>query len=81
MNPNIGRIVHFYDRNLEHFGANKFGPYAAIVTYVYEDGNHVDLEAFPTRVNGSDHRHVMLGEDRPDGGKRDQWWVWPARVE
>lgn len=77
--PSEGRIVHIFSRYQEGVEPIGIGPYAAIVTYVWDDTS-ISAEAFPT------HKITLpFGEPIPfNDGNLDKdvqvWWQWPERV-
>lgn len=78
MTPTIGRIVHFYDHGMEVY-TQRLGPYAAIVTFVHEDGS-VDVQPFGQgsmpSYDEQTHR-VIEGQKTSD---QTSWWEWPPRA-
>ncbi|MBY6244133.1 hypothetical protein [Methylosinus sp. Sm6] len=79
MTPTVGRIVHFYtsNRGVQSNGVGD-GPYAAIITQVFGDGDdaYSNLKVF-----------YPFGEIRDEGSVQnkdfsatpDRYWVWPPR--
>lgn len=82
MKVSIGRIVHFYSDALatRTDGNNGIGagPYPAIVTQVFCEGDivkHVNLKVFPPFRDIVDEGSVSEGADVCPG----RYWVWPPR--
>ena len=64
MAPSVGRIVHYH---------NTDGIQPALVTGVYQDGSHVDLQIFP-RTRAPEIRLSV------ENGTAQGCWFWPPRV-
>ena len=78
--PSVGRIVHVYHRDHEGLSPAGIGPYAAIVTWVYDESKKIDCETF-----GRSRPNIPWGGpiSYTDGGEnkdRIVWWEWPPRV-
>lgn len=75
MKPTVGRIVHFYTKDVGFWGNGVGeGPYAAIVTRVWSD-NCVNLTVFPDCGNPYTLSSVTNKVDDWN------WWAWPPREE
>lgn len=79
MKPTVGRIVHFYTTvpDLQSNGAGE-GPYAAIITQVFANGEdaYANLKVF--RPFGSD-LDVGSVRHKDFDGDTGRCWVWPPR--
>ena len=79
----IGAIVHLYDVAGKGWTPNGTGPYAAIVTYVYGDGEHIDCEVFPTRESapgGMAHNIPFERKELASVTWHRRYWCWPPGV-
>ncbi len=73
--PSVGRVVHFYNANLNHNGQGA-GPYPATVTQTFE-GPYINLKVSAWGVPDWDEGSVSeLSASSP----QSRYWCWPPRV-
>ena len=78
--PSVGRIVHFFSRvRGDQFNGGGDGPYAAIVTQVF-DGPYVNLKVLPSMAEPSDVGSVSPGHAVDKTADHARWWEWPPKV-
>lgn len=85
--PSVGRIVHFYSQAVANrdsrqpgygFNGVGVGPYPALVTQVFKDGDrvtYINLKVFPPFAPPFDEGSVSEGEANCPG----RYWDWPTR--
>jgi hypothetical protein len=80
--PTVGRIVHFYSEALTRTGPNNgfnavgAGPYAAMVTQVFEAG-FINLKIQPPFAAAFDEGSVS--EKGSQFATAVRYWEWPPR--
>ncbi len=79
--PTVGRIVHFYttaeSRQYNGVGA---GPYAAIVTQVFDGSPYINLQVFAPFSGGADEGSVLHQDEASALGALGRYWVYPPRT-
>jgi len=86
MKPIVGQIVHYYvtDQKTQSNGA-KNGPYAAVVTQVFDDSGMVNLLVLPPFGTSYHQGSVMPREQAFKYVTGDNfpysWWEWPPQQE
>lgn len=72
--PTVGRIVHLRGSDLD---ATYDQPVAAIVTGVYNDGNNIQLQAWPPGADSIRPKTSIRHQSVAEPG--EAYWTWPPR--
>lgn len=82
MKASVGRIVHFYTKNVSrHFNGQGEGPYVAVITQVLEDGPYSNLKVFPPFGEPYDEGSVTYDPAGRDSIEPGRCWCWPPRED
>lgn len=78
MTPSVGRIVHFYTKDVsKQFNGQGAGPYVAVVTQVFAEGAYCNLKVLPPFAAPYDEGSVSY--DAAGGASEaDRGWCWPV---